>query len=206
VSRVVASKTGEGAALSWRLMAIARTITTSIFCDERLRRELESNSKWDTGFQRGAFMWCGSIRGARVSSCGTEFGLWVSWIVARNWAALKSNFPTVPVDDIQIRHGKNDLVLATHGRSIWVLDDMTPIEKMDANVTASPLTFFPPRAATSWHLRNRRWSAGQKMFIAKNPPYGAIVSYYLKEACPRSQRRKTRTIRTRKMRGRKAEG
>jgi hypothetical protein len=61
---------------------------------------------------------------------------------------------------------------------------MTPIEKMDANVTASPLTLFPPRAATSWHLRNRRWSAGQKMFIAKNPLYGAILNYYLKDAMP----------------------
>src|SRR5207245_5507910 len=52
------------------------------------------------------------------------------------------------------------------------------------SVTVSPLTFFTLRAATSWHLRNRRWSAGQKMFIAKNPPYGAIVNYYLKEALP----------------------
>ena len=78
----------------------------------------------------------------------------------------------------------NDLVLATHGRSIWILDDLAPIEKMDANVAASPLTFFPPRPAITWHLRNRRWSAGQKMFTAKNPPYGAILSYYVKEAVP----------------------
>src|SRR5258705_10834467 len=49
----------------------------------------------------------------------------------------------------------------------------------------SPLTFFPLRTATTWHLRNRRWSAGQKVFTAKNPPYGAILSYYLKEAEPR---------------------
>jgi hypothetical protein len=97
---------------------------------------------------------------------------------------LKDNFPTVPVDDIEIQARENDLVLATHGRSIWVFDDMTPIEKIDANVTASLLTFFPPRAATSWHLRNRRWSAGQKIFLAKNPPYGAILNYYLKDAMP----------------------
>jgi hypothetical protein len=90
----------------------------------------------------------------------------------------------VPVDDIEIQARENDLVLATHGRSIWVFDDLTPIEKMDANVAASPLTFFPPRTAITWHLRNRRWSGGQKAFTAKNPPYGAILSYYLKESVP----------------------
>jgi len=75
-------------------------------------------------------------------------------------------------------------VLATHGRSIWVFDDLTPIEKMDANVLGGDLTFFAPRAATTWHLRHRRWSAGQQMFTAKNPPYGAILNYYLKDAVP----------------------
>jgi len=53
---------------------------------------------------------------------------------------------------------------------------------MDSNVAASPLTFFPPRPAITWHLRNRRWSAGQKMFTAKNPPFGAILKLLL-EGC-----------------------
>jgi len=88
------------------------------------------------------------------------------------------------VDDIEIQTRDNDLVLATHGRSIWIFDDLTPIEKMDSNAAGAPLTLFPPRPAITWHLRNRRWSAGQKMFTAKNPPYGAILSYYLKEAVP----------------------
>ncbi|HYW98688.1 MAG TPA: hypothetical protein VE822_06225, partial [Candidatus Elarobacter sp.] len=76
-------------------------------------------------------------------------------------------------------------------RSIWILDDLTPIEKMDANAAASSLTFFPPRPAITWHLRNRRWSAGQKMFTAKNPPYGAILTYYLKEAVPAEPAKKS---------------
>jgi len=88
------------------------------------------------------------------------------------------------VDDIQIQARENDLVLATHGRSIWLFDDLTPIEKMDANVAASSLTFFPPRTAVTWHLRRRQWFAGEKVFIAKNPAYGAILSYYLKETIP----------------------
>jgi photosystem II stability/assembly factor-like uncharacterized protein len=123
-------------------------------------------------------------RSANLLFAGTEFGLWVSWDHGANWTALRNNFPTVPVDDIQIQAQQNDLVLATHGRSIWIFDDMTPIEKFDAVVASSDLTFFAPRMATLWDLRNRRWSAGQKMFTAKNPPYGAILNYYLKEALP----------------------
>jgi hypothetical protein len=114
----------------------------------------------------------------------------VSWDHGANWSALKNNLPTVPVDDIEIHTRENDLVLATHGRSIWIFDDLTPIEKMDANVTASALTFFPPRTATTWFLRNRRWSGGQKAFTAKNPAYGAILNYYLKEAVPVEESKK----------------
>jgi photosystem II stability/assembly factor-like uncharacterized protein len=115
---------------------------------------------------------------------GTEFGLWLSWDRGTSWTPLKNNFPTVPVDDIQIQSRENDLVLATHGRSIWIFDDLTPIEKMDASVQSSELTFFPPRNATTFFVRMRRWSGGQKAFTAKNPPYGAILNYYLKEALP----------------------
>jgi photosystem II stability/assembly factor-like uncharacterized protein len=123
-------------------------------------------------------------RNQNLLFAGTEFGLWVSWDRGVNWTALKNNLPTVPVDDIEIQAEQNDLVLATHGRSIWIFDDLTPIEKFDTAVANSDLTFFAPRPATLWDLRQRRWSAGQKMFTAKNPPYGAILNYYLKEAVP----------------------
>ncbi len=123
-------------------------------------------------------------RNQNLLFAGTEFGLWVSWDRGANWSALKNNFPTVPVDDIAIHPRENDLILGTHGRSIWVLDDVTPIEKLNAEVMASDLTLFELRAAITYHIAQRRWSAGQKMFAAKNPPYGALVNYYLKEAIP----------------------
>ena len=123
-------------------------------------------------------------RNANLLFAGSEFGLWVSWDRGANWTALKNNFPTVPVDDIEIQADQNDLVLATHGRSIWIFDDLTPIEKFDSNVASSDLTFFTPRTATLFDLRQREWSAGQKKFAGKNPPYGALLSYYLKEALP----------------------
>ena len=121
---------------------------------------------------------------ANLLFAGTEFGLWVSWDHGANWTALKNNFPVVPVDDIEIQAEQNDLVLATHGRSIWIFDDLTPIEKWDASVANSELTFFPPRTATEFDIRTREWFSGHKKFIGKNPPYGAILNYYLKEAMP----------------------
>jgi len=123
-------------------------------------------------------------RNANLLFAGTEFGLWVSWDRGANWTALKNNFPVVPVDDIAIQAEQNDLVLATHGRSIWIFDDLTPLEKWDASVAATDLTFFPPRTATEFDVKQREWFSGHKRFLGKNPPYGAILNYYLKEAVP----------------------
>ena len=123
-------------------------------------------------------------RNANLLFAGTEFGLWISWDRGANWTAFKNNFPTVPVDDIELQARENDLVVATHGRSIWIFDDLTPLEKMDPGVASSDLTFFPPRNASIWHVVTRRWSAGQKTFAAKNPPAGAVLNYYLKSALP----------------------
>ena len=123
-------------------------------------------------------------RNANLLFAGTEFGLWISWDRGANWTAFKNNFPTVPVDDIELQARENDLVLATHGRSIWIFDDLTPLEKMDVSVAASDLTFFSPRTTNIFHNIGRRWSAGHKMFNGKNPPPGVLVNYYLKAAVP----------------------
>jgi hypothetical protein len=184
VSRVVASKTGEGVALLAFDGHRGADNNVYVFATS------DFGENWKA-IRKGIPDSAGSVhvvrehpRNTNLFFAGTEFGLWVSWDRGANWTALKNNFPTVPVDDIEIQARENDLVLATHGRSIWVFDDLTPIEKMDSNVAGDPLTFFQPRPAITWHLRNRRWSGGQKAFTAKNPPYGAILSYYLKEAVP----------------------
>ena len=135
-------------------------------------------------------------RNANLLFAGTEFGLWISWDHGANWVAFKNNFPTVPVDDIELQARENDLVLGTHGRSIWIFDDLTPLEKMDATVAASDLTFFPPRTASVWHVVMRRWSAGQKAFTAKNPPAGTVINYYLKTALPPSEAKAETTKQT----------
>jgi photosystem II stability/assembly factor-like uncharacterized protein len=184
VTRVVASKYAEGAAFV--TFDGHRTDDYNVY----LFQTSDYGETWKS-IRNGIPDSAGSVhvvrehpRSANLLFAGTEFGLWVSWDHGANWTALKNNFPTVPVDDIEIQAQQNDLVLATHGRSIWIFDDMTPIEKFDAGVANSDLTFFAPRTATVWDLRERRWSAGQKMFTCKNPPYGAILNYYLKEALP----------------------
>jgi hypothetical protein len=184
VTRVVASKYGEGAA--FLTFDGHRTDDYNVY----LFQTSDYGETWKA-IRNGIPDSAGTVhvvrehpRTANLLFAGTEFGLWVSWDHGANWTALKNNFPTVPVDDIEIQAQQNDLVLATHGRSIWIFDDMTPIEKFDASVANSDLTFFSPRTATLWDLRERRWSAGQKMFTGKNPPYGAILNYYLKAALP----------------------
>jgi len=184
VSRVVASKTGEGAAFV--TFDGHRSDDYSIY----ILATTDYGETWKA-IRNGIPDSAGSVhvlrehpRNTNLLFAGTEFGLWVSWDRGANWTALKNNFPTVPVDDIEIQARENDLVLATHGRSIWIFDDLAPIEKWNAKVESSPLTFFPPRNAITWSTRQRRWSAGQKMFTAKNPLYGALLSYHLKDAVP----------------------
>jgi len=184
VSRVVASKAGEGAAFLTFDGHRNDDYGIYIFATN------DYGESWKA-IRNGIPDSAGSVhvvrehpRNQNLLFAGLEFGLWVSWDRGANWTALKNNFPTVPVDDIQIQTRENDLVLATHGRSIWIFDDITPLEKMDSGVLNSDLTFFPLHAAVTFNIRNRRWSGGQKFFTAKNPPYGAILNYYLKEAVP----------------------
>ena len=184
VSRVVASRAGEGAAFVTFDGHRNDDYGIYIFATN------DYGESWKA-IRNGIPDSAGSVhvvrehpRNKNLLFAGLEFGLWVSWDRGANWTALKNNFPTVPVDDIQIQARENDLVLATHGRSIWILDDITPLEKMDSSVMNSELTFFPPHAAITFNIRMRRWSGGQKFFTAKNPPYGAILNYYLKDGVP----------------------
>jgi photosystem II stability/assembly factor-like uncharacterized protein len=112
---------------------------------------------------------------------GTEFGLFVSFNRGASWLPMKNNLPTVPVDDIALHPRENDLILGTHGRSIWVMDDITALEQMNETVAAADAHLFDIRPATMWRLNNHKGSTGHKTFIAQNPMYGAIINYYLRE-------------------------
>ncbi|MBV9240383.1 MAG: glycosyl hydrolase, partial [Acidobacteria bacterium] len=112
---------------------------------------------------------------------GTEFGLFASYDRGNNWVQIKQNLPTVPVDDILIHPRDNDLILATHGRSIWVMDDITPISELNQTVLDSPVTLFDMRDAVIWRTWGNRSLTSDKAFYGQNPPNGAPINFYLKD-------------------------
>jgi photosystem II stability/assembly factor-like uncharacterized protein len=109
---------------------------------------------------------------------GTERGVAYSTDAGASWKPLKLNLPTVAVTDLVVKG--DDLVVGTNGRSIWILDDLTPIRAMGPAVTAKAVHFFPTKPAIRYRYgqtieeRPRRGSA-------PNPPAGAILHYYLKD-------------------------
>ena len=114
----------------------------------------------------------------RLLFAGTEFGIFMTLDGGAHWSKLPG-LPTVAVDDIAIHPRERDLVIGTHGRSVWVMDDITPLEHWTAATPGDTLTFFPPRGATAYytHMLGGVW--GQRMFTAKNPAYGACLNYYV---------------------------
>jgi hypothetical protein len=109
---------------------------------------------------------------------GTEFGLFVSPDRGGSWKRIKANLPTVPIHEIQFHPRDNDMILATHGRSIWILDDATPFQQY-AEATKSPAYLFDIRGATYFNQANDRGFVADKAFFGKNPAYGAFITYYL---------------------------
>jgi len=105
---------------------------------------------------------------------GTERGVMLSADDGATWQSLKLNMPTVAVHDLVVKD--NNLVVGTHGRSIWILDDLTPIRTHSAEIAAKPLHIYAVPAATQWHYRSGhgRENAGP------NPPRGVTFSYRLK--------------------------
>lgn len=113
---------------------------------------------------------------------GLENGLYVSWDAGRKWSLFGLGLPDAAVYDLALDARDNDLVVATHGRALWVLDDLTPFQNYASQVADAPLTLFHPGEA----LRFWPWSLveplGDAAFYGQNPPYGAAFSYYLSKA------------------------
>jgi photosystem II stability/assembly factor-like uncharacterized protein len=114
---------------------------------------------------------------------GSEMGIWASWDRGTHWYSLRASLPVVQVRDMQVHPRENDLIVATHGRGMLVLDDISWLQNLGTAV-ASDATLFDVRPATNWNIWNRDGNLGQKSWSAANPPSGAIVTYYLKSATP----------------------
>jgi photosystem II stability/assembly factor-like uncharacterized protein len=114
---------------------------------------------------------------------GTENGMYVSFDDGASWQRFQLNLPPVPITDLTIKEG--DLVVATQGRSFWVLDDLSPLHQMRPELAEKPLHLFTPRAA--YRLAGGGGGGGDAegpppRTAGQNPPTGAVITYLLKEA------------------------
>ncbi len=115
---------------------------------------------------------------------GTEFGIFVTFDRGANWHRMKNGLPTVPVFDIQVHPREHDLILATHGRSIWIMDDITALEQVNNQTLTSDLKMFDTRPAIEWKMANYRGFIGSALFFAPNAPTGMTLDYFAKAAGP----------------------
>lgn len=121
-------------------------------------------------------------RNPDVLYVGTEFGLFVTMDLGMRWTPLDGGMPTVAVNDLVIQERENDLVVATHGRGIWILDGLSALQEMSPAVRLATGHVFSPEDATLIRYRSERAHEGDMVFRGDNPPRGAVLDYWLKES------------------------
>jgi photosystem II stability/assembly factor-like uncharacterized protein len=112
---------------------------------------------------------------------GTEFGLWISVDGGQRWAQYKgSDFPAVAVDDIAVHARESDLVLATHGRGIWIVDDISPLRSLTPDLMTKEAALIPGRPVVQYFNARGGWSEGNETFSGRPRPFAAQITYYQK--------------------------
>jgi len=119
---------------------------------------------------------------------GTDVGAYVSTDRGASWQRFMTGMPTVPVHDLKIHPRDRELIAATHGRSIWIVD-VAPLEEMNTGVMARTVNFFTPKTAYEYSIGNVQNFPGQKNFVAPNPAYGAELAYRVTSGSPRDSAR-----------------
>jgi len=108
---------------------------------------------------------------------GTETGMYVSFNDGSDWRSLQLNLPTAPIHDLVVKN--DDLVVATHGRSFWILDDLSPLRQFRDDVASQSVYLYTP--ATAYRMHNVEETT-KPVSVGENPPPGAVIYYYVKEA------------------------
>lgn len=119
---------------------------------------------------------------------GTDVGAYVSTDRGATWQRFMNNLPTVPVHDLQIHPRDRELIAATHGRSIYIVD-IAPLEELNNTIIAKATNFFTPKTAYQYSQANIQNWAGHKNFVATNPPFGAELVYRLTSGTARDTAR-----------------
>jgi hypothetical protein len=110
---------------------------------------------------------------------GTESGLWVSLDGGKQWAQYTGgDFPNVAVRDLAIHPRDRDLVIATHGRGIWIIDDITPLRALTPELLAKEAAFIDARPTVQRMPAGGGWVNGDAVFVGENPTEEAVITYY----------------------------
>src|SRR5262249_28004168 len=114
-----------------------------------------------------------------------EFGLCVSIDAGKDWKEFMSGLPRVRIDDLLIHPRDNDLIVGTHGRGIYILDDISALQQLaSGKVLEKEAHLFDVRPGVQWYndIRLSRYTGGSKLYRGSNPPPGTAITYYLKSA------------------------
>ncbi len=125
------------------------------------------------------------LRNPNILYLGTEFGLFVTTDGGTKWWSLRNNMPNVPINDLVIQTRENDLVLGTHGRGIWILDQINAIQEFNADVQKAAAHLFTINPATMTRMASIRAHTGDMYYRGENPPYGAIIDLWVKDSVAR---------------------
>jgi hypothetical protein len=117
---------------------------------------------------------------------GAEFGVYFTLDGGKKWIKITGDAPTISFRDLAIQRRENDLVGATFGRGFYILDDYSPLREVTPDALEKEAALFPTRDAW-WYIprevlgRGKKGSQGEDMYVAENPPFGAVFTYFLKE-------------------------
>jgi len=112
---------------------------------------------------------------------GTELGLWISLDGGSQWARFKGNLPRVAVHDLAIHPRDRDLVIATHGRGVYIIDDLTPVRALTAATLQQSAALLPSRPAEMTIAATLQGFGGDDEFVGRNPREAAVITYWLKK-------------------------
>jgi photosystem II stability/assembly factor-like uncharacterized protein len=121
-------------------------------------------------------------RNAKLLYLATEFGVFISPDAGGQWLPLRNNMPTMPFNDITIQARDNTLILASHARGLWILDQLNALQELTPAVAASSAHLFTVQPAMQVRTTNLRPHTGDMIFRGENPANGALIDYWVREA------------------------
>jgi photosystem II stability/assembly factor-like uncharacterized protein len=123
-----------------------------------------------------------SSRNKNLLFCGSEFGLFASLDGGNSWQPMIGGLPTVAIHDLVIHPRERDLVIGTHGRSVYIIDNIGPLEQMTPEALAKPGYLFAIRPAVAFKVKSSAPAPKSNDFVGENPPFGAIIRYHVRTA------------------------